>query len=51
MRGHEYIRNDDKAAPRLAPKGDDGAVRKGPDLRRGLDAKPRYQVDLTKCSA
>ena len=24
MRGHERIRNDDKAASRLAPKGDDG---------------------------
>jgi len=23
-RGHEYIRRDDKAAPGLAPKGDDG---------------------------
>jgi hypothetical protein len=24
MRGHECIRHDDKAASRLAPKGDDG---------------------------
>jgi hypothetical protein len=24
MRGHEYIRYDDKAASRFAPKGDDG---------------------------
>jgi hypothetical protein len=24
MRGHEYIRHDDKAASRLASKGDDG---------------------------
>src|SRR6516162_11330930 len=24
MRGHEYIRHDEKAASRLAPKGDDG---------------------------
>ena len=24
MRGREYIREDDKAASRLAPKGDDG---------------------------
>jgi hypothetical protein len=24
MRGQEYIREDDKAASRLAPKGDDG---------------------------
>jgi hypothetical protein len=24
MHGHEYIRHDDKAASRLAPKGDDG---------------------------
>jgi hypothetical protein len=24
MRGHECIRQDDKAASRLAPKGDDG---------------------------
>jgi hypothetical protein len=30
MRDHECIRNDDKAASRLAPKGDDGRF----DLRR-----------------
>ena len=26
MRGHEYIRDDDKAASRLAPKTDDGGL-------------------------
>ena len=34
MRGHEYIRHDDKAASRLAPKGDDGGFDLGVTMNR-----------------